>query len=372
MINNCNTRYDLDINSDHTPITFQFGAASDLPIAPLEGVPVFKYSAADWEMFRLKVHQLLSPKLDIDIKSLNSKESLDIIVSEFTNAIKTAIQETIPTGKQTDKKEKLPYLILAKIRSRKKLRHRLNKSKIKPEHLKRQINQLTHIIAYEIGKFRAEKFDEKCQKIPNVKQNPGRFFKDIKNIFGDKSKSCQIPNLKDENGNRYCSKQEKAEAFRKHYDGKMQLLDSIHYLGNEIRIKDFVKENDALFTPNFSAKSEIDQTRITNPVSEGIICEIIKQLKIRAAPGPDQINNKVLKNLPMTAVFILSKIFTASLRYGYFPDCWREGDLITILKPGKPSQIINSYRPITLSSAVGKILEKIFQSRFLNYCKDKK
>ena len=40
--------------------------------------------------------------------------------------------------------------------------------------------------------------------------------------------------------------------------------------------------------------------------------------------------------------------------------------VLSFLKPGKPSNDVTSYRPIALTSCVGKLLEKIINARLVN------
>jgi hypothetical protein len=49
-----------------------------------------------------------------------------------------------------------------------------------------------------------------------------------------------------------------------------------------------------------------------------------------------------------------------SLRTGYFPAQWKVSQIITILKPGKPTNEVTSYRPIILLPVLSKLFEKLF------------
>jgi hypothetical protein len=47
----------------------------------------------------------------------------------------------------------------------------------------------------------------------------------------------------------------------------------------------------------------------------------------------------------------------------YFPAQWKDAQIILILKPGKPSNELTSYRPISLLPTVSKVFEKILLKR---------
>lgn len=55
----------------------------------------------------------------------------------------------------------------------------------------------------------------------------------------------------------------------------------------------------------------------------------------------------------------------------YFPSSWKIAKIIPILKSGKPTNFITSYRPISLLSSVGKIFEKIIKDKIQSFMIDK-
>ena len=111
----------------------------------------------------------------------------------------------------------------------------------------------------------------------------------------------------------------------------------------------------------------IDQTdlRGTHPwlVRPKEIVQIIRQLKPKKSPGQDKILNCVLKKLPRKAHIFLAKIFSACIRFGYFPASWKHAVVIAIPKPNKDSTIPSNYRPISLLSSLSKLFERIILKR---------
>jgi hypothetical protein len=72
-----------------------------------------------------------------------------------------------------------------------------------------------------------------------------------------------------------------------------------------------------------------------------------------------------LKLLPPKVVIALAAIFNASLRLCHFPTRWKNATVIFIPKPGKNSKLPQSYRPISLLSSIGKVLEKVILTRLV-------
>ena len=91
---------------------------------------------------------------------------------------------------------------------------------------------------------------------------------------------------------------------------------------------------------------------------------IIRHLKNRKAPGPDGINNRVLKELPDSAVKVISTIINAILALKHFPPRWKEAKIVLLPKPGKTRTDPRNYRPISLLNPLSKLAEKIIFKRF--------
>ena len=66
-----------------------------------------------------------------------------------------------------------------------------------------------------------------------------------------------------------------------------------------------------------------------------------------------------LKN-PKTSFFVLFNDLFAS---NSFPNSWKESIIVTILKPGKTRNNPKHYRPISMTSCLGKLLERMVSKR---------
>ena len=103
----------------------------------------------------------------------------------------------------------------------------------------------------------------------------------------------------------------------------------------------------------------------------GELKSALRKLKSKKAPGPDGIHNDMLKHLgPMAEIFLL-EIFNQSWTQGKVPSQWKEATIIPILKKGKPKQESRSYRPISLVSCTGKVMERMINERLMFYLESK-
>ena len=96
---------------------------------------------------------------------------------------------------------------------------------------------------------------------------------------------------------------------------------------------------------------------------------VLKSLPIGKATGPDLINNRLLKELAESLSFPLCERFNFSLAKGKFPSIWKQANVTPVFKKNDPSCRSN-YRPISLLSAAGKVLEKIVFKYLLNFFRD--
>ena len=93
---------------------------------------------------------------------------------------------------------------------------------------------------------------------------------------------------------------------------------------------------------------------------------VLKALQSGKASGPDVLTNRILKELAQPLSFPLSNIFNASLIKGQVPALWKYANVTPIHKNNDHLGITN-YRPISLISKVGKVLEKMFTNMSFIY-----
>lgn len=72
------------------------------------------------------------------------------------------------------------------------------------------------------------------------------------------------------------------------------------------------------------------------------------------------------KEPPHHGITLLPNLYQHIWDKGLTPRKWKDDVIITILKANKPADEVGSYRPIPLTSHLGKILETIVNDR-INY-----
>ena len=100
------------------------------------------------------------------------------------------------------------------------------------------------------------------------------------------------------------------------------------------------------------------------------IRNLLKQLNVHKSPGPDGIHGKVLKNCRESIAYPLSCLFKISYNTGQIPAEWKLANVVPVHKKG-PKTSVENYRPISLTSLVMKIFEKIVRDELLAKCQHK-
>lgn len=93
--------------------------------------------------------------------------------------------------------------------------------------------------------------------------------------------------------------------------------------------------------------------------------EVRKAISIskNTSPGEDRVCNKFLKKAPDNIITEITDLLNVSLFSGQVPEDWKTGITCPVPKPGKDASAIKSYRPITMLSCIGKIMERVIQRR---------
>ena len=96
-------------------------------------------------------------------------------------------------------------------------------------------------------------------------------------------------------------------------------------------------------------------------LSEELVRDVLREVKVNKAAGPDEIYGRVLNECADELAKPLFIIFRRSLSTSEIPDDWRHANVVPIFKKGSKSCVSN-YRPVSLTSLVCKVLEKLIKS----------
>lgn len=205
-------------------------------------------------------------------------------------------------------------------------------------------NKLTQIIK----KSKKRYFNSLINKNKNSSQNVWDTVNKIRKKVNVKN---EIIEIKSESG-MISNKLEIANTFNLHYST----------LGEKYA-------NKILLPTDYHENSEVlENSMYLFPTNPSEIINIIKQLKVKKAPGHDDIRAETLKQISGEIAKPLSFIFNQCIKTGYFPKALKVGIIKPLYKSGDRTELVN-YRPISLISNVAKIFEKILKHRIMSYMK---
>ena len=179
-------------------------------------------------------------------------------------------------------------------------------------------------------------------------ENPKKYWKYIRSLTKSKS-SHTIPILKTVQNNNeifHYSDIEKANCLNEYFASISTINDS------SISLPVFNK-----YTNSSISSVEISYTDIEN---------LIDSLSVNKAVGFDQISHRLLKAVKHTISKPLEALFNRSLELQIFPNKWKYAMVMPLFKKGDTSDVGN-YRPISLLSCIGKLMERCVHKHLYNY-----
>ncbi|KAI5704617.1 hypothetical protein M8J75_007284 [Diaphorina citri] len=318
-----------DLNSDHLPVMLTL---------PLTFQTTHKlhlnYDKANWARFGEILQNYNPTYANIPL----SEEEIETEIKSLTTKIQHAIDKAILKVKHTINTYQITPRVQYLITQRNKARKIWQKYR-SPEY-KLALNKLSKRIQYQINILKNEFYENNIKKL-DVRDNS--LWKNLNKL---KAKGLHIVSLKVDD-KIITSDQDKVNEIGKVYY-------KIHKGNQEIEDP----ETESL-VQNTVGNLTNHNTEPIDYASRGELRTIIIcSLKNKKAPGEDKIQGIVIKNLPLNITNILLDIYNSCLHHNYFPQAWKNSNVVPIFKPNKDKQDPSSYRPISLLALFGKMLEK--------------
>lgn len=210
-------------------------------------------------------------------------------------------------------------------------------------------NQITN-------KIRNLKYKFYKNKILEADNDPKIIWNSVKELTTGKKVNKKIENVTEEDGTEILKTetQQIANRFNKFFSN----------VGKEMASKiNMPGRNNP-----FMSRTNIPSFTLTETNEEEVI-RIIKNLKESSSPGEDGIGNGIIKKYKDLILKPLTLLLNRSLNEGIFPDTLKPAIIIPIFKKGNRKEVTN-YRPISLTSTIAKILEKIFKHKLIKFIEE--
>jgi hypothetical protein len=339
-----------DFDSDHTAILIT-PKGTTIPVIARKFIPKWRLKTAD----TVKYHEGCTSTFNGFLQD-HQGLTLHELENAFSKKLYNVALQTI--GLTSEGKHKPKSWWTKRLSQLFKKRKRLSK---KWRRTRREIDRNAYKLAAE--KFTAEfkiardkGWEKICQTIQK-KSGPLQF-KVAARLMGKTSQSIRPLTMED--GKKAETAQEIANIFQKQFENVSKSGMFTHNK-EQSEINAFVENHKNDFGP--CPKNPIPEIYASDtPFTRDELSAALKILRI-SSPGRDKIHNWLLKNAPECVQIILLHIYNRSFAEGNLADTWRKADVIPIPKPGKDPTSPASYRPISLLSCIGKLMERLVYNR---------
>lgn len=326
------------LSSDHNPIHFTIQDIQKNETTRR----TFDYKTTNWAKFR----KILNDKTVIN-NNINTRYDIDTEIDLLTRNIQHARDRTTRQIIMKPRQEIIPVDIKTLIKFKNKIKNKWQRHRRDIDRIR--LNELQRNIKIKLDKHREDSWNDKIQKLTRTDNSLWKMTRLLKRPY------AQLPTIT-HNGQVLNTDADKADALCKH-----------------LQVTNTTSPNDTAFHDNITREAQnipsyqpIPPNKLlkllTSPTE---LKKIIKTLPNNKAPGPDNLPNILLKNLPLKSLTQYTYIVNAIIRLQYFPTCWKTAIVIPVLKPRKPPHLPNSYRPISLLNTLAKVAEKVIQ-RIIN------
>ncbi|MCG7877682.1 MAG: reverse transcriptase domain-containing protein [Candidatus Thiodiazotropha endolucinida] len=300
-----------------------------------------------WLYDRGNYAELCQKVSDFDWNSIRN-DDVNIYAESFTDNLLALAEQSIPCKTVTIRPRDLPW-INSDIRKTMRKRNRLFR-KYKHDHridTYSRFKQTRNEVIKLIRKSKQNYITSLANKLKTGNLSVQDYWKTLKTFIKPTQTSSIPPLLKD---NVFISEDsEKANLLNSYFVEQTLIDDQSATLPCSIN-RDIPTLNTVQITPK-----QVEDT--------------LKSLKLGKASGPDNVNNRILKELAEPLSNPLCDLFNYSLAKCVFPDKWKEANVSPLFKKDDPS-LISNYRPISLLSTIGKVMEKIVHKHLFNYFKE--
>ena len=341
------------INSDHLPVFVTLGTPSWTHINTHTPINIYKYTEADWNIYREELDSNLG---HFPISSINDIDKADHhLVSTIIKAREKAVPKKLNRHPGIQQSRALPPHIINSIKLKRRAFRLYKRTRTEEDRI--FYRKIQEEVKIAIQNYRASKYVKLTTTLnENFKTTTKKFWKTINKI--QNKHPYQNSPLKI-NQDIIFDDQTKVEIFKDYLETIFQSTPNQNTdIQHFNQVNTFVSNHPFLYNPIQTITDISCLDAEFSLVTPEDILTATKKTR-NTAPGPDSINNILLKNLSFNTLIFLAHIYTASLITGHLPQRWKEAHILVFPKQGKSPDNTANYRPISLTNTMSKILEKI-------------
>ena len=345
------------VGSDHIPVQIELDTK---PILINTNFHQFDYKKANWDSFQAKLLPVIPPALD-----KQSPAAIDNATTNLFEHIHNAATECIPNKKYKKIKQNFNSPITVKLIQ---LYQSFFNGHGQPP--PQGLINITRQLIFENLEIDKDTYWKVIVKAASdCYGDHNAFWKKIKHLRGHDKQV--IPYLLS-NGIKVTDMKDQTKVLADTWDNTFRTVQNNNSnWANINKVTNWVNNN----RPKTASYKKVNMTRLiegnplTSPITINDIKFFIRNMK-KKAPGESKIGYQIIKKLPDNIIEYIANIFNACLASGYFPKKFKSAILILIPKEGKDATVPENYRPIALLDNIGKIFEKIINSRLRQFLED--
>ncbi len=300
---------------------------------------IWKYNDGDYQ----KLRSILS---HADWSYLNDDSSIEHKCKLLTSEILNAATESIPNKTALIRPSDNPWItghIRKQIRQRKRLYRKAKRMNNVTNWNKFRTKR--NLVINEIKKAKQKYNDDLALKLKSNDTDIKLFWKISKQLLNLNNTQRSLPTL-EYNGLSYETDCDKASVLNDYFITQ-STVDDTH--------------TDPLPQP-LPSPTSLSSIVIT-PTD---IVDVLSSLNTSKACGPDLLHPRILKEARESLAEPLSIFFNSSVNSASFPLQWKEANVTPVYKKEDPT-LPSNYRPISLLSCLGKVMERCIHKYVFNY-----
>jgi hypothetical protein len=347
FISNVETHPSFGAVSGHKPLTFTIPVGVEAkPPSPRTS---YNFKAAEWNKYRQTLDEQLKQWNEIPIS--NAADDIETYSEFITQCITAATVQAIPTTRQIS----THYIASETTKRLIKQKHQAYRHWKKTAHTadKQQYYKAKVLLVNSIRNDKKNNFNKLMSSLCQRKMYSDAVWHTVRKFHNKRIKQS-YPSIMKYNNTSAATDNEKANLFADYFQNEVYCNspDTLPFHEQITRQSTIVKNG-------MHRRSNKNKTQ---EITTKEVKLIIKHLP-NSSNGPDNIHNRCLKNHTDLLLQHLTRLFNVILDFGYIPNMWKKANIILLLKPKKDKQQPSSYRPISLLSCLGKLLEKIVKQR---------
>jgi len=296
------------------------------------------------------------PNLALALKSINWDHVLAPVAEKdrltfALNLVSIKCSECVPT------KGKKKRRITSFHRDRKILMRRKRKIVKSPKPASYTNEAIIRIEQAITSSHHDEKLYEEQRAVNKIKSDPNYFFR--------YAKSYSI--CKTDIGPLYCNNMSLSSEPYEMCCSLIRQFNSVFTSPNPEKI---VTDPESFFSCQSIAAEHAHLYMTDIVISEQTIMEAIGELSAHSAAGPDGVPSTLLINCATELMPLLITTFTHSISCGFIPTFLKRAAITPVFKSGDKA-LPKNYRPISLTSIIIKILERIIRKQVFSFLTEK-